>query len=64
MYYLEVKLRSGNWATIAGAKSLDELKKFIQRNCSEFKWNIYLWQDSQYEPIVNILSSTDKENIK
>lgn len=27
MYYLEIKLRSGNWATIKGAKSLDELKK-------------------------------------
>lgn len=64
MYYLEIKLHSGNWATIKGAKSLDDLKKFIQSNCSEFEWNIYLRQDSKYEPTVNIFSSNDKENIK
>lgn len=64
MYYIEVKLCSGNWATIKGAKSLDDLKKFIQSNCSEFEWNIYLRQDSKYEPTVNIFSSNDKENIK
>lgn len=61
MYYLEVKLRSGNWATIKGSKSLDDLKRFAQRYYSEFVWNIYLRQNSQYEPIVDIISSTDKE---
>lgn len=61
MYYLEVKLRSGNWATVKGSKSLDELKKYTRDYYSEFEWNIYLRQDSQYEPFVDIISSTDKE---
>lgn len=61
MYFLELKLRSGNWATVKAAKSLDELKKYVKDYCSEFEWNIYLRQDSQYDPIVNIINSTDKE---
>lgn len=61
MYYLEIKLRSGNWATVKGAKSLNELKKYARDYYSEFEWNIYLRQDSQYEPIVNIINSNDKE---
>ena len=56
MYYLEVKLRSGNWATIKGSKSLDELKKYIERYCSDFEWNIYLKQ-SIVPYIVNIVNS-------
>lgn len=60
MYYLEVKLRSGNWATVKGAKSLDEVKKCARNYYSDFEWNIYLKQDVQYEPFINIISSNDR----
>ena len=41
MFYVAIKLKSGNWVTVFGCKTFEKAEKYATMYCDNNEWKIY-----------------------